>query len=124
MSEMQAKAHTASTRFAKRSGRVQSIAARLPTVLLPAAKRFGFAEGDLVSQWHTLCPAFAQHCQPLSLRRGTLYLGVASASAQANLTYWLPTLTERINMYYGYAAVTRIVFKQVRGTIKHTENKG
>lgn len=101
---------------------MQSVAARLPTVLQPAAKRFGFAEGDLISQWHELCPAFAHHCRPLSLRRGTLYLAVGSASAQANLTYWLPTLTERINLYYGYEAVTRIVFKQ-EGAMAKTQRK-
>ncbi len=75
----------------------------------------GFAEASIITEWETIVGAErAADCRPDRLtfpqgRRsgGTLHLRVTSTSAP-EIQHDAPRLIERINRYFGYAAVARL----------------
>ena len=86
-----------------------------------AFRRFGFVQGALVSRWKEIVgDHYALVSQPESIRfpagaraGGTLTLLVEGAHAPL-MQHLGPMVMERVNRFFGYEAVARIVFRQGR----------
>ena len=105
---------------ARRRGGLRPLAVTLPKVTRKALGRRGLAEGSLMAEWPEIVgETLAARCLPLKLsfadpkRRaeGTLTLQVESAWT-LELQHLAPQLIERINQSLGYAAVSRLAFRQ------------
>ena len=100
-------------------GRVRAVADMLPDIGGAAFRRFGFVQSSVVSRWGEIVgPRYAEVSAPESIRfpagkrsDGVLTLTVESAHAPM-LQHVTPAIIERVNRFFGYAAVTRIVLRQ------------
>ena len=86
-----------------------------------AFKRFGFMQSAIVSRWSEIVgERYAKVSLPESIRfpagrksGGVLTLMVEGAHAPL-MQHLTPVIVERVNRFFGYAAVNRIVFRQGR----------
>ena len=86
-----------------------------------AFRRFGFIQANVVSRWHEIVgERYGQVSLPESIRfpagkksGGTLTLLVEGAHAPL-VQHLGPMIIERVNRFFGYEAITRIVFRQGR----------
>ena len=86
-----------------------------------ACKKFGFVQANVVSRWHEIVgERYGQVSLPESIRfpagkkaGGTLTLLVEGAHAPL-IQHLGPLIIERVNRFFGYEAVARIVFRQGR----------
>ena len=93
----------------------KALAAVIRKVAAPALRRQGFFEAGLVTDWPTIVGDYlAAHCNPekLSWPRGrigeaTLELRTDGAFAP-ELQHLTPQVIERINSYFGFAAVAHV----------------
>lgn len=99
---------------------VHALSACLPRIGGPALRKRGFAQGELITRWTEIAGAeIAASAVPqrIAARRGeaggTLHLRCAGAFAPT-LQHMAPVLIERINAFFGYAAVTRIAIAHGR----------
>lgn len=108
--------HTgAASNRSRRGGSPRAIAQMVPKLTRKALGRRGLAEANLVADWPTIVGSErARTCQPEKLafprgrrHQGTLHLRVTSAAA-IEIQHDAPVLIERINGYFGYAAVADI----------------
>lgn len=84
-------------------------------------KRFGFVQGAVVSRWAEIVgERYAKVSTPESVRfpqgrksGGTLTLTVVGAHAPL-MQHLTPLIVERVNRFFGYAAVDKIAFRQGR----------
>jgi hypothetical protein len=84
-----------------------------------AFKRFGFVQGAVVSRWTEIVgERYAKVSTPESIRfpagkksGGTLTLAVDGAHAPL-LQHLAPMIMERVNAFFGYEAVEKVVFRQ------------
>ena len=84
-------------------------------------KRFGFVQGAVVSRWAEIVGTrYANVSTPESVRfpqgkksGGTLTLTVVGAHAPL-MQHLTPLIIERVNRFFGYAAVDKIAFRQGR----------
>ena len=84
-------------------------------------KRFGFVQGAVVSRWAEIVgERYANVSTPESVRfphgkksGGTLTLTVVGAHAPL-MQHLTPLIVERVNRFFGYAAVDKIAFRQGR----------
>ena len=82
-------------------------------------KRFGFVQGSIVSRWSEIVgERYARVSSPESIRfpagkkaGGVLTLLVDGAHAPL-IQHLTPIIVERVNRFFGYAAINRIVFRQ------------
>jgi hypothetical protein len=82
-------------------------------------KRFGFVQSSIVSRWAEIVgPRYAKVSSPESIRfpagkkaGGVLTLLVEGAHAPL-IQHLTPLIVERVNRFFGHAAVNRIVFRQ------------
>ena len=82
-------------------------------------KRFGFVQSSIVSRWGEIVgERYARVSSPESIRfptgkksGGALTLLVEGAHAPL-IQHLTPMIIERVNRFFGYAAVDRIVFRQ------------
>jgi hypothetical protein len=82
-------------------------------------RRFGFIQGSIVSRWGEIVgERYAKVSSPESIRfpagkkaGGVLTLLVEGAHAPL-IQHLTPMIVDRVNRFFGYAAVNRIVFKQ------------
>jgi hypothetical protein len=82
-------------------------------------KRFGFVQGSIVSRWAEIVgERYAKVSSPESIRfpagkkaGGVLTLLVEGAHAPL-IQHLTPLIVERVNRFFGYAAIDRIVFRQ------------
>ena len=103
----------------KRRGGLRAIGAEIPRIAGAALGKRGFGEAQLVTQWEAVIGAeLAEKLSPERLtfprgerRNGTLRLRVVSAFA-TEAQHLEPVLIERINAFFGYGAVARLVFIQ------------
>lgn len=103
----------------ERRGSLRAIATEVPRVAATALGKRGFGEAQLVTQWDAVMGAeLAGKLTPdrLSFSRGersegTLRLRVASAFA-VEAQHLEPVIIERINGFFGYRAVARIILVQ------------
>lgn len=104
---------------APRAGGVRHLAALLPRLTKTALGRRGFAEGGIVADWPAIVGAeLAASSLPERLvfpqgarSGGTLHVRVSGALA-LELQHLEPQVIERINGYFGYAAVARLKLRQ------------
>jgi hypothetical protein len=84
-------------------------------------RRFGFVQGSIVSRWAEIVgERYARASSPESIRfpagkkaGGVLTLLVDGAHAPL-IQHLTPMIVERVNRFFGYAAINRIVFRQGR----------
>lgn len=82
-------------------------------------RRFGFVQGSIVSRWSEIVgDRYAKVSSPESIRfptgkkaGGVLTLLVEGAHAPL-IQHLTPMIVERVNRFFGYAAINRIVFRQ------------
>jgi hypothetical protein len=82
-------------------------------------RRFGFVQGSIVSRWSEIVgQRYAKVSSPESIRfptgkkaGGVLTLLVDGAHAPL-IQHLTPLIVERVNRFFGHAAVNRIVFRQ------------
>lgn len=85
----------------------------------PSFRRFGFIQGAIVSRWGEIVgPRYARVSSPESIRfpagkkaGGVLTLLVDGAHAPL-IQHLTPMIVERVNRFFGYSAINRIVFRQ------------
>jgi hypothetical protein len=85
----------------------------------PAFRRFGFVQGSIVSRWAEIVgDRYAKVSSPESIRfptgrkaGGVLTLLVDGAHAPL-IQHLTPMIVERVNRFFGHAAINRIVFRQ------------
>jgi hypothetical protein len=106
---------------APRGGRARSAGDILGKVGGPAFKRFGFVQSAVVSRWAEIVgERYARVSSPESIRfpagrksGGVLTLLVEGAHAPL-MQHLTPLIVERVNRFFGYEAVNRLVFRQGR----------
>ena len=97
----------------------RAVADLLPEVGGAAFKRFGFVQSAIVGRWGEIVGArYAEVSAPESIRfptgkrsDGTLTLTVTGAHAPM-MQHVAPAIMERVNQFFGYAAIARIVIRQ------------
>jgi len=97
----------------------RSVAELLPDIGAAAFKRFGFVQSAVVSRWGEIVGArYAEVSAPESIRfpagkksEGTLTLSVSGAHAPM-MQHVAPAIIERVNQFFGYPAVIRVVIRQ------------
>lgn len=101
-----------------RSGRTRAVADIVPAVGGKAFRRFGFTQAALVGRWAEIVgEQYAAHSAPDSLsfppgKRAGGTLGIVCAGPFAiTLQHVEPQIIERVNRFFGYAAVARIALK-------------
>jgi hypothetical protein len=85
----------------------------------PSFRRFGFVQGSIVSRWPEIVgERYAKVSSPESIRfpagrktAGVLTLLVEGAHAPL-IQHLTPMIVDRVNRFFGYAAINRIVFRQ------------
>jgi hypothetical protein len=93
-----------------------SVAVPADRVTRPVFGKHGFASGALVLDWPAIVgSAVASHTLPLRIRfppkersGGTLEIKVASSAFATEIQHLEPLVLDRINGYFGWAAVARI----------------
>ena len=84
-------------------------------VLGPVARRRGFAEAAILSDWASIVgPLLTDRCQPVRVdfprgkaQGGTLELH-ARGGAALELQHLAPQVAQRVNTFFGFAAIRRI----------------
>ncbi len=102
-----------------RGGEARAIADVMPAVNDAVFRKFGFIQATLVTRWPDIVGAqLARLCRPESLRfaagakrDGTLRLSVAGAAAPL-LQHASADIIERVNRFFGFAAVKRVQLLQ------------
>ena len=102
-----------------RGGAARSVSDMLPDVGRAAFRRFGFVQSTVVSRWREIVgPRYADVSTPESIRfpagkrsEGVLTLLVEGAHAPM-MQHVAPAIVERVNRFFGYAAVARLTIRQ------------
>jgi hypothetical protein len=91
----------------------------LPQIGGAAFRRFGFVQSAVVSRWPEIVgPRYAEVSAPESIRfpagkrsEGVLTLTVVGAHGPM-MQHLAPTIIERVNRFFGYTAVGRVMMRQ------------
>lgn len=102
-----------------RGGPARRVAELVPNVGQAAFRRFGFIQSSIVSRWKEIAgEKYAEVSLPESIRfpmgkksDGTLTLLVERAFGPM-MQHVEPVIIERVNRFFGYAAVSRVTLKQ------------
>ncbi len=102
-----------------RARRMRPVSDLLPAIGGAAFRRFGFVQSSIVSRWREIVgERYAAVSSPDSIRfppgrksQGVLTLVVEGAHAPM-MQHVAPTIVERVNLFFGYPAVERLVFRQ------------
>lgn len=102
-----------------RVGGARALSDLLPAIGGVAFKKFGFVQSSVVSRWPEIVGArFAAVSAPESIRfprgskqDGTLHLVVRGAHGTM-MQHIAPEIMERVNRFFGYGAVARVVMRQ------------
>ena len=103
----------------QRQARARAVGDMLPDVGRASFRRFGFVQSSVVSRWGEIVgPRYAGVSAPESIRfpkgqraEGVLTLTVEGAHAPM-LQHVAPEIVDRVNRFFGYPAVARIVIRQ------------
>ncbi|WP_155265353.1 DUF721 domain-containing protein [Sphingomonas segetis] len=104
---------------APRSCRPRSAGDLVGAIGDPSFRRFGFVQSSIVSRWGEIVgERYAKVSSPESIRfpagrkaGGVLTLLVDGAHAPL-IQHLTPMIVEKVNLFFGYAAINRIVFRQ------------
>ena len=107
------------TQDAPRSCRARAAGDLIGDVGGQSFRRFGFVQGSIVSRWAEIVgERYAKVSSPESIRfpagkkaSGVLTLLVEGAHAPL-IQHLTPLIVERVNRFFGYSAINRIVFRQ------------
>ncbi|HEX8484459.1 DUF721 domain-containing protein [Sphingomonas sp.] len=102
-----------------RANRSRAVSELLPAISGAAFRRFGFVQSAIVSRWPEIVgERYAAASHPESIRfpmgkkqDGILTLVVRGAFAPM-MQHITPEIAERVNRFFGYTAVARIVIRQ------------
>jgi hypothetical protein len=102
-----------------RSRRARPVSEMLPAVGGASFRRFGFVQSSIVTRWREIVgERYARVSSPESIRfppgkrsAGVLTLVVEGAHAPM-MQHVAPVIVERVNRFFGYAAVERVHFRQ------------
>lgn len=102
-----------------RVGAPRRIADLMPAIGAAAFRKFGFVQSSIVTRWAEIVGShYAGISEPESIRfpagkkaGGTLQLTVMSGHAPM-IQHVLPDIIERVNRFFGYAAVAKVAMKQ------------
>lgn len=102
-----------------RGGPARRMGEMLPEIGGTAFKRFGFIQSSVVSRWKEIVgERYALVSAPESIRfphgkreGGTLNVLVTGAHAPM-MQHVVPTILERVNRFFGYEAVAKVVIRQ------------
>ena len=102
-----------------RGGRARRMGEMLPDIGGTAFRRFGFVQSSIVSRWKEIVgDRYATVSAPESIRfpqgkraDGVLTLAVAGAHAPM-MQHVVPVIIERVNRFFGYAAIARVTIRQ------------
>jgi hypothetical protein len=108
-----------------RRGVARRMGEMLPDVGGTAFRRFGFVQSSIVSRWKEIVgDRYAHVSAPESIRfphgkraDGVLTLAVGGAHAPM-MQHVVPVIIERVNRFFGYSAVARVVIRQ--GEVERT----
>lgn len=111
-----------------RIGGPRAIADLMPEIGRAAFRKFGFVQSSIVTRWTDIVGAhYAAVTAPESIRfphgkkaDGTLQLTVLSGHAPM-IQHVLPDIIERVNRFFGYAAVAKVAMRQ--GQIRPTDTE-
>lgn len=103
----------------ERQNRPRQVSELLPDVGRAAFRKFGFVQSAVVSRWGEIVgERYARISAPESIRfpmgektGGTLHLVVQGAHAVI-MQHVTPEIVERVNRFFGYAAVAQVKFRQ------------
>ena len=102
-----------------RANRARAVADLVPDAGRAAFRRFGFIQSSVVSRWREIVgDRWAAVSAPESIRfaHGARQGGVLTLIAQGAhapmMQHVTPVLIERVNRFFGYAAVARVVIRQ------------
>lgn len=102
-----------------RGGGARAVADMLPDVGRATFRRFGFVQSSVVSRWSEIVgDRYAKISVPESIRfpQGRRADGVLSLIVEGShgtmMQHVAPTIIERVNRFFGYSAVARIVIRQ------------
>jgi hypothetical protein len=108
----------------RNGGPARAIADLMPQIGEAAFRKFGFVQASIVTRWAEIVGAhYASVSAPESIRfpvgkkaGGTLQLTVRSGHAPM-VQHALPDIVERVNRFFGYAAVAKVAMRQgdIRG---------
>jgi hypothetical protein len=112
---------------APRGGRARTAGELVGEVGGMAFKRFGFVQSAVVSRWGEIVgERYARVSSPESIRfpagrksGGVLTLLVEGAHSPL-LQHLSPLIIERVNRFFGYQAVNRVVFRQGKPPVRKT----
>src|SRR5678815_739255 len=113
---------------APRSGRARAAGELVGEIGGLAFKRFGFVQSAIVSRWAEIVgDRYAKVSSPESIRfptgkksGGVLTLLVEGAHSPL-LQHLSPLIIERVNRFFGYEAINRVVFRQGRPPARKAE---
>jgi len=102
-----------------RGGEARRVADLVPAIGDMAFRKFGFVQSSIITRWPEIVgPKLARVTSPESLRfpqgkkaDGTLSITVGSAHATI-VQHVIPDIIERVNRFFGYAAVSRVRLNQ------------
>ena len=102
-----------------RGGPARAVGQLMPEIGRTAFRRFGFVQSSVVSRWPEIVgERHAAACVPESIRfplgekrDGILQLVVKPAHAPI-IQHVVPEIIERVNRFFGYAAVARVKLRQ------------
>lgn len=102
-----------------RGGEARAISDLMPEVGRAAFRRFGFVQSSVVSRWNEIVgDRYAAMSAPEMIRfpvgkksDGTLELTVSGAMAPM-MQHVTPEIIERVNRFFGYAAVAKVKIRQ------------
>ncbi len=102
-----------------RGGEARAVSDLMPEIGRAAFRRFGCVQSSVVSRWDEIVGSrYAKVCSPESIRfplgkksDGTLELVVESGHAPM-LQHVLPEIIDRVNRFFGYAAVAKVKMRQ------------
>lgn len=102
-----------------RGGDARAVSDLMPEIGRAAFRRFGFVQSSVVSRWDEIVGSrYAAVSAPEAIRfpvgkksDGTLELTVEGAHSTM-IQHVLPEIIERVNRFFGYAAVARIKVRQ------------
>jgi len=114
----------------KRGGRPKTLASHVGKITKPIFGVRGFADAAVVNDWPVIVGEhLAGHSAPEKIHysqgrkdKGTLHLRVDNGGLAVQVQHLEAALIEKINMYFGYAAIERVRINQ--GPLPERPKKG
>lgn len=105
-----------------RKGRFHHAASTARASVDRIAGKRGFAEADVLLNWPAIAgPALAASCQPVRVRYqrsrtlGATLIVRTSSARGPEIEHMAPVIVEKVNQFYGYRAVHRLLVTQSTG---------